>query len=129
MAHNCTWFSGTNISSSINIERISHYNHQQYLPPKIESLTEDFQVGISNGLVGTLLRIGGTEIEPPLEGLYVNPWIDLFENRCPFLFDSETEGWMQGMRAYEVHGSYDIRKNKVGMELDSLNNWKNLWAI
>ena len=106
---------------SINIEGISHYNHQQYLSPKIEALTEDFQIRISNGLINTFLRIGGQEIDTQINGLYVDPYgLSFFDDKLSILVRLwKTEGWMQGMRGYQVNGTYSINKNNIMMQLDS----------
>ena len=109
---------------SINIEGISQYNHKQYLPSKMEPLTEDFQLRMSNGLVNTCLRMVGTELKTPIAGLYVDPYgISFIEDKVSVLVRLwKIEGWMQGMRGYQVNGSYAITNNKFSVKFDSFEN-------
>ena len=113
-------FRVTSSKNAAHIESISKYAHGQYLSPSNEPLSRDFQLRASNGLVDTMLRLGGIELGQPVDGVYVDPYhLSILDEELSILVRLwKTEGLMQGMRSYDVQGSYGIANNRVAVKLD-----------
>lgn len=113
-------FRVTSSKNAAHIESISKYDHGQYLSPSNEPLSRDFELRASNGLVDTMLRLGGIELGQPVDGVYVDPYhLSILNEELSILVRLwKTEGLMQGMRSYDVQGSYGIANNRVAVKLD-----------
>ena len=113
-------FRVTSSKNAAHIESISKYDHGQYLSPSNAPLSRDFQMRVSNGLVDTMLRLGGIELGQPVDGVYVDPYhLSILDEELSILVRLwKTEGLMQGMRSYDVQGSYGIANNRVAVKLD-----------